>query len=94
MTIKKPVANSMIRVGIDPVLMAERLDNPNKVTAYNRFGGGSCVVNEGIDYLIKWVYSVSNQYETGICDVKISDFDRIRYFILEQDRNAYSTCID
>jgi hypothetical protein len=43
---------------------------------------------------IGWVYSTSNDYENGINKVNVSDFDRVRYFVLEQDNNAYMTCLD
>lgn len=89
--IKQSVINTFKRVGIDYELY------DNEIKAYevrNRFGGGSCTTTQLIAFLIGWVYNTNNDYEMGIRKVNISDFDRIRYFILEQDSNAYSTCID
>jgi hypothetical protein len=91
----KPIKNSVIntfnRVGID----YESIDNTTKnCIAVNRFSGEQVETTELIAYLIDWVYTTSNKYEDGDQSIKISDFDRIRYFILEQDQEAYSTCID
>ena len=89
--IKKSVINTFNRVNIPHY----RLDNKIKsVTSHNRFTGESCNTTMLIAYLIDWVYKTSNDYEQGIREVNISDFDRVRYFILEQDSNAYSVCID
>ena len=91
MTIKKSVINTFNRVGID---YKKLMTDTEQVTVNNRFGGGSCKTTGFIAYLIGWVYGTSNAYEMGIQKVNLSDFDRIRYFILEKDSNAYSTCID
>jgi len=89
--IKQSVINTFNRVGINYAA----LDNSEKnVEVNNRFGGGSCVTTELIAYLINWVYSTNDKYETGDTKVRVSDFDRVRYFILEQDKDAYMTCID
>jgi hypothetical protein len=89
--IKQSVINTFNRVGID----YQSLDN-HKTTfrATNRFSGDSCGTTELIAHLIQWVYNTSNDYERGYQAVNVSDFDRVRYFILEQDSNAYTTCID
>lgn len=91
MQIKQSVLNTFDRVGID---YKPLVDKTEKIVVENRFGGGSCEVNPLIAYLINWVYATSNDYERGIQEVNVSDFDRIRYFILEVDSNAYNTCID
>jgi hypothetical protein len=91
MIIKQPILNTFKRVGI---IVPDKWDSQVKVTVYNRFGGNSCSVYPFISYLIDWVYSNSNNYEIGIQNVRIDDFDRIRYFILEADNDAYYTCID
>lgn len=91
MTIKQSVINTFNRVGIE---VPETWEQEAKVTAENRFSGDSCEVYPFIAYLINWVYRTSNDYEIGINNVNVSDFDRVRYFILEADNNAYSTCID
>jgi len=89
--IKKSVLNSFKRVGI----LADAYDNTEKtVMAENRFSGVSCQTTELIAACIKWVYHTSNRYEMGDYSVKIADFDRIRYFVLEQDSEAYMTCLD
>lgn len=93
MKIKQSVINTFKRVGIDyeHISTGHGLD---PVMVYNRFGNGSCSTTNFIAYLINWVYRTSDKYERGDNEIKISDFDRIRYFILEQDSNAYMTCID
>lgn len=89
--IKQSVLNSFKRVGIN----SENFDNTNKtVTVSNRFGGGSVQTTELLARLVDWVYSTSNDYEYGNHSVKISDFDRIRYFILAEDSSVYMTCLD
>lgn len=89
--IKQSVINTFNRVGIDYKTM---LMDTKLVTIGNRFGGGACETTRLIAECIEWVYSTSNDYELGIRDIKISDFDRVRYFVLEQDANAYQTCLD
>jgi hypothetical protein len=89
--IKQSVINTFNRVGIKH----ENFDNTLKcVKVNNRFGGGSCETTVLISELISWVYDISNAYEMGDYSVKVSDFDRIRYFVLAEDRNAYSVCLD
>lgn len=91
MKIKQPVINTFNRVGIP---YEHLLARAGTVKVYNRFTGESVDTTPLLAYLVRWVYSTSNQYERGIQNVTISDFDRIRYFILEQDKQVYSTCID
>jgi GMP synthase-like glutamine amidotransferase len=89
--IKQSVLNTFKRVGINH----ENLDNTVKnVKVDNRFGGGSCETTQLIARLIQWVYATSNNYEYGNYSVKVSDFDRIRYFVLAEDSKAYMTCLD
>jgi hypothetical protein len=92
--IKKPIINTFKRVGID----YESMDNTTKnYRAVNRFSGERVETTELIAYLVNWVYTTSDKYENGdnsISSISISDFDRIRYFILEQDDDVYSSCID
>ena len=91
MTIKQPVINTFDRVGID----YKSLDNVTQnYTSINRFSGAKASTTQLISALIAWVYRTSNAYEAGDNKIKLSDFDRIRYFIMEQDSNAYMTCID
>ena len=90
MTIKQSVLNTFDRVGIDPTL-----DNEVKSQqATNWITGASCEVTELILACIEFVYETSSKYERGNQDIKLGDFDRVRYFIAEADPNAYSTCID
>ena len=89
--IKQSVINTFKRVGIDYKALEAQTQ---KVEVSNRFSGESCETTPLIAHLIAWVYEISNQYEAGEQTVKVSDFDRIRYFIAEVDGNAYSTCID
>jgi len=89
--IKQSVINSFKRVGIP----WERLQaETEQVEVTNRFGGGSCVTSKLVSYLISWIYKTSNAYEMGDRSVTVSDFDRIRYYVLSVDSNAYYTCID
>jgi len=91
MTIKESVINTFKRVGID----WEKWDNTQKTAmAYNRFSGEGVSTTPLISHLVSWVYQTSNDYENGKQEVKVSDFDRIRYFILNQQPDVYSTCID
>mgnify|MGYP001585957849 CR=1 FL=1 len=91
--IKQSVINTFNRVGINYKALLDQ-DTGDKITVNNRFGGGSCEVSPLVARLIEWVYSTSYIYEVGIQDVRLDDFDRIRYFILEIDSNAYTVCID
>lgn len=91
MKIKQSVINTFDRVGIDYKTLMKK---PGLMKVENRFGGGSCETTPFIAYLIKWVYAINNGYEAGVQTVNVSDFDRVRYFILEVDSNAYSVCID
>lgn len=88
---KQSVINTLERVGIEYKPLLGRTD---KVKVSNRFGYGSCMTTPLIAHLIDCVYAISNEYEMGLHRVNVSDFDRIRYYILETDSNAYSTCID
>ena len=89
--IKQSVINTFNRVGIDYKTLIE---DKTPVTIGNRFGGGSCETTRLVAECIEWVYATNNAYEIGLRDVKVSDFDRVRYFILEQDSNAYYTYLD
>lgn len=92
MKIKQSVINTFDRVGID---YKPLMDKTEKITVENRFGGGSCETSPLIAYLINWVYSVNNLYDIGQGkDIRLDDFDRVRYFILAVDPNAYNVCID
>lgn len=91
MEIKQSVKNTFARVGIDYETL---LKEEQKVEVANRFGGGSCETSVLVAKCIERVYELSNQYESGTMEVTIADFDRLRYFILEADKEAYSTCID
>lgn len=89
--IKQSVINTFNRVGID----YENLDNEKKeVEVHNRFGFGTALTTELIAKCISWVYATSDDYENGIRKVNVSDFDRVRYFVVEQDQEAYMTCLD
>jgi len=99
MKIRQPVINTMKRVGIDYKSFEGEPYDSMKVEQRNRFSGESCMVHPLIAECIDWVYRTSNQFELefdhrGKDVPTIADFDRIRYFILEVDSNAYTTCID
>jgi hypothetical protein len=93
--IKQSVINSFKRVGIPYEAL---LNYENKTIARNRFTGEEVETTVLIKYLIDWVYQTNNEYEMlNMGDkpkVNISDFDRIRYFVLDQDQNAYNICLD
>jgi len=91
MDIPKPVINTFNRVGIE---YQDVVDKTEKVEVANRFSGETVMVLPLIKRLIDWVYRTSNMYEMGNHDVNVSDFDRVRYFILKIDNDAYTTCID
>lgn len=91
MKIKQSVINTFNRVGIDYEALQQDI---TPVKAYNRFSGVPVETTPFIAYLIEWVYNTSNDYEAGKREVRLDDFDRIRYFILEADQEAYMTCID
>lgn len=91
MIIPQPVINSMKRVGIDYELFE---NDTEKVSVSNRFSGETVETLPLIANLIEWVYRTSNDYERGIHKVNLSDFDRIKYFILKIDSKAYMACID
>jgi len=91
MKIKQSVINTFDRVGIPyRVLMKDKF----KVTVRNRFTGASCETSPLVKFLIHWVYDTNNSYEFGDHYIKVADFDRIRYFVLAEDSNAYSVCLD
>jgi hypothetical protein len=90
MDIPQPVLNTLKRIQIDHELYAK----DDKVTVHNRFGGDSCETSSFIARLIEWVYETSNEAEMGIYPMRISDFDRIRMYILKVDSKAYMTCLD
>ncbi len=91
MTIETPVINTFNRVGID---YKPLLEDNNQVTVYNRFSGESCVTSKLVAELISWVYKTNDAMDSMSSKVRISDFDRVRYFIAKIDPEAYSTCID
>ena len=91
MTIEKAVQNTFDKIGID---YKKALENTDRYGVKNRFGFGFCETSFLVASLIKWVYRTSNDYELGIRDVSIADYDRVRYFIMEVDKKAYLTCLD
>lgn len=91
MKIKQSVINTFKRQGINYEYLL-KIDIP--IRTVNRFSNEYADTSALIAYCIEWVYQTSNDYENGINKVRIDDFDRIRYFVLEQDKNAYMTCLD
>lgn len=90
--IRQPVINTLNRIGI-PWEKLSKIEG--KVSVSNRFSGESCETTPLIAFCIAEVYRISNEYESiGGATVKLSDFDRLRHYILEVDSNAYMTCID
>ena len=91
MNLKQSEINTLNRIGID---YGYWLGIDDEVLVENRFGGGSCVTTPFIAHLINWVYQTSNAYELGLRDVRLDDFDRVRYLIMREDQKAYMTCLD
>lgn len=91
MTIKQSVINTFDRVGIN---YKELADKPGTVKVSNRFSGEQAETTPLLASCIYWVYATSLAYELGSSNVRIDDFDRVRYFVLEKDSQAYMTCLD
>jgi len=94
--VKQSVINSLQRVGLDLDSLKRLAERTDKVTAYNRFGGGSCETTPLVSALIQWVYKTGDElgFSMGQHSVKIQDFDRIKYWVLDLDNKAYMTCLD
>ena len=95
MTIPQPVINTFNRVGLD----YSDKDSTEKVEISNRFTGQSVTTSPLIARCIDWVYRTSNQFELEFTYraknvPTIADFDRVRYFVLKIDPQAYMTCLD
>lgn len=91
MKIKQSVINTFSRVGIP---YEELLKDTEPRHVENRFGGGACDTSLLVAHCIAWVYMTNDKLDRGDRSVTIADFDRVRYFILDADQNAYMTCID
>lgn len=92
MKVRQPVINTFERVGLNQWKdLAERSDI---VTVRNWITGVPVETHPLIALAIRWVYETQLDYEQGAMKCRISDFDRIRYWILEADKEAYMTCID
>lgn len=89
--IKQSVINTFNRVGID----YKPIENlTNKVSVSNWITGETCQTTPLVATCVEWVYRTALAYEQGTSKVNVSDFDRVRHFILAQDNNVYSKCID
>ena len=94
MTIKQSVKNTFKRVGIDYETLCKIGDDGVQWTAINWISKEQVQVHPLIFTCIGFVYETQLAYEQGKRIVNLSDFDRVRYFVLEQDSNAYNTCLD
>jgi hypothetical protein len=91
--IRKAVINTFGRVGLNNY--QELLDRDNeKVVAENQFGYGTVETTPLVAECIKLVYRIGRDYNYGDYSVRVDDFDRLRYFVLEQDSKAYRVCLD
>jgi hypothetical protein len=90
-TIKQSVINTFNRVGI-PYEDLLKVEGTKEVS--NWMSGQKVETSPLVAHCIAWVYGTSVAYEHGDFRVKTSDFDRIRYFVLDQDSDAYMTCLD
>jgi len=80
----------MDRLGIDYLTLGKSTE---KVEVFNRFGGGSCQTTPLVARCISKIYALNDAYDSGK-NINVADFDRLRYFVLEADKEAYYTCID
>jgi hypothetical protein len=87
----QPVKNTMDRIGIDYASLEK---NPLPVPVTNRFTGETCVTSVLVAECVRKIYAISNAYENGDQTVNVSDFDRLRYFVLAADQTVYNTCVD
>lgn len=93
MKIRQPVKNTFDRVGINYKLFLNLEDGKNYEAA-NWITGETVMTYPLVGECIKWVYRTQLDYERGNHKVNLSDFDRVRYWILEVDNEAYMKCID
>ena len=93
MAIKNSVLNTFNRVGIDYKFYQSLGDDKLNEVA-NWLSGETCQTTALVKACILWVYKTSLAMEHGDHSVRIDDFDRVRYFILDADPTAYSACID
>ena len=89
--LKKSLINTFKRVGID---YASYSDTPDETIAINRFTGEECPTSFIVKHCIEWVYTTNNRIDAGDTSISIADFDKVRYFVLERDKNAYAICLD
>jgi hypothetical protein len=94
MKIKDSVKNTLSRQGIYVEDYTDKQMTEKDTPIRNWLTGEEVITTKFIADLIIWVYRTSVDYEVGRFNVKTSDFDRVRYFIAEQDSNAYMNCID
>lgn len=93
MKLTTPIINSLTRAGIDYNLNAKN-DQADKVEVSNRFTGETTTVHPLIAEVVKWIYKTNDAFDHGDQSVKISDFDRLRYFVLANDPTAYYLLLD
>lgn len=89
--IKQSVINTFNRVGIPYETL---LSDERSSVAKNWLTGEECLTTPLIAFCIQWIYDTQLKYESGDYSIKVSDFDRVRYFIAEQEIATYMTCID
>jgi hypothetical protein len=89
--IKQSVINTFERIGIP----YKTLDNTEKTKICpNWINGETATVTPLIAWCVSWVYGTQLRFEEGKSDIRLDDFDRVRYFVLDQDKNAYMTLLD
>jgi hypothetical protein len=91
MDIKQSVINTFNRVGIP---YEELLKNTEQVEVSNWITGETFITTPLVKACVRWVYQTTGDMERGFGKTRIDDFDRVRYFILAQDKNVYMGCID
>lgn len=87
--IKQSVLNTFARVGIAPTLY-DRTTKSLKMR--NRFSGEGVEVSPLVARCVEWVYNAERDVQLG--NITVSDFDRVRYFVLAEDSEAYMTLLD
>jgi len=94
MKIKQSVINTFNRVGIDYESAEQMQETYGNISVRNRFTGVEVITSHLVKKCIEWVYRTNDAYDLGVRNVNISDFDRVRYFVLEADPNAYMEYLD
>ena len=89
--IRQPIINTFNRVGIDYKSLQ---DLTEKVEVSNWITRETVETTPLIKECVEWVYRTQLKYEQGDMGCRLDDFDRVRYWVLAEDRNVYMSCLD